>query len=118
VAISSKTSVILFPYVIPAILCHSRESGNLSYFFVFVGVEFIRPVFIAGLMNQTPTVFYFVVTQCIVPLHYYFVCFLGYNHNIDCLTDFNIATREASINYIGRHSWIPAFAGMTEKECE
>ena len=32
-------------FVIPAPLCHSLEGGNLSFFSVSVGVEFIRPVF-------------------------------------------------------------------------
>ena len=36
-------------------LCHSRESGNLSFLSDFVGVEFIRPVLIAGSINQAPT---------------------------------------------------------------
>ena len=60
-----------FPYlhVIPvSSLCHSRlsactaqagEGGNLSFFSVSVGVEFIRPVLIAGSMNQAPAVLLF-----------------------------------------------------------
>jgi len=46
-------------------LCHSRESGNLYFLFAFVGGGFlsacvlaqvdIRPVLIAGSINQAPT---------------------------------------------------------------
>jgi len=49
------TNLFPLPYVIPVTLCHSRESGNLSFFSVFVGGGFIRPVFVTGLMNQAPT---------------------------------------------------------------
>jgi hypothetical protein len=85
-------------FVIPAPLCHSLEGGNLSFFSVSVGVEFIRPVFSFCRGQIYLTRPYCELNESNLFGFSAFVCFWGYNHNINCLIDFNIASGEASID--------------------